>query len=759
MKERRLQERKRHRILIISTALLFIGGGFFLWVASLRIPALEDISERKMIQSTKIYDRTGEILLYDVSKGKRTNLIPLEQIAKQAQLATIAIEDKDFYTHNGVKFSSFMRAVLINLSTLSYKQGGSTITQQVVKNSILTGDKTPTRKLKELILASKLEGVYTKDQILNLYLNEIPYGGTIYGIGEASASFFGKAASELTLAESAYLAAIPKAPTYYSPYGSHRQDLEDRKNQVLKEMLDSKFITEEEYNKAKEEEVVFKPRSQGGIKAPHFVFYVIDQLAKKYGEDAVQNSGFKVITTLDYEIQSAAEETAKKYGEINKTTFRGGNNALVALDPKTGDILAMVGSRDYFDTEIEGNFNAALAHRQPGSSFKPIVYAELFNRGFTPSSILFDVRTQFSTACAVDNYTTEGNCYAPANYNAKYQGPISIRAALGQSINVVAVKALYIAGLRNVLALAKNMGIEGLDEPDRYGLTLVLGGGEVSLLDMVGAYGVFANDGLRAASNPILRIMDSRGDVVDVHTSYPARVLPPETARAMSNVLADNVARIPLYGANSALYVPGRDVAVKTGTTNDYRDAWIIGYTPNLVLGAWVGNNDNTPMERKVSGLIVAPMWRELLNKALLKLPNESFPPPPPIDPNLKPILRGEWRGGYVSTGDGGEYLSGGVHNILYWINKSDPTGPAPSNPESDPQFRSWEYGVRRWAQANGYGDDNIFVPTVPVTPSPEIPTGQPFPTPGDFPPPPETNPGDETPEPEPPSPTEPNFF
>jgi penicillin-binding protein 1C len=730
MKERRQDERKRHRILMVATALLFVTGGFFLWVASLRIPALEDISERKITQSTKIYDRTGEILLYDVSKGKRTNLIPLDQIAKNAQLATIAIEDKGFYEHKGFKFSSFMRAVLINLSTLSYSQGGSTITQQVVKNSILTGDKTPTRKLKEIILASKLEGVYTKDEILNLYLNEIPYGGTIYGIGEASASFFGKPASDLTLAESAYLAAIPKAPTYYSPYGSHRQDLEDRKNQVLKEMLDSGFISQEEHDSAKEEVVVFKPRSQGSIKAPHFVFYVVDYLAKKYGEDAVQNSGFKVITTLDYEIQSKAEEIAKKYGEINKETFKGGNNALVAVDPKTGDILAMVGSRDYFDTEIEGNFNAAIAHRQPGSSFKPIVYAELFNKGFTPASVLFDVRTQFSTACAVDNYTSSGNCYSPENYNARYQGPVSIRAALGQSINVVAVKALYIAGLNNVLALAKNMGIEGLDEPDRYGLTLVLGGGEVSLLDMAGAYGVFANDGLRAPSNPVLRIMDSGGEVVDVHTSYPTRVLPADTARAMSDVLKDNVARIPLYGANSSLYVPGRDVAVKTGTTNDYRDAWIVGYTPNVVLGAWVGNNDNTPMERKVSGLIVAPMWRELLNTILAKLPNESFPPPPPIDPNLKPILRGEWRGGNVMSTNEGEYVSGGVHSILYWIDKNDPTGPIPSNPERDSQFRSWEYGVRRWAQASGLGDSNIFIPRT-NTPEPQFPQDeQPFPSP-----------------------------
>lgn len=698
MKERRKDLRRRNKFLAAATLICFLGGISILWVASLRIPALEDISERKVVASTQIYDRTGEILLYDLSQGVKRELVPMEAISDYAKQATIAIEDKNFYEHKGIKLSSFFRALLVNISTLSFSQGGSTITQQVVKNSILTKDKTPTRKLKEWILAVKLEDALSKDEILNFYLNEIPYGGPIYGIQEASEAFFGKSASDLTLAESAYLAALPKAPTYYSPYGSHRDALEDRKNLVLSEMLSLGFITEEEYNAAREEVVEFQPRKNtGSLKAPHFVFYVIDKLAEKYGEDTLQEGGFKVITTLDYSIQLEAEKIAKKYGEINEKNFNGSNNAFVVIDPKTGDILSMVGSRDYFDDAIEGNFNVATAHRQPGSAFKPIVYAEMLNKGYTTETVLFDAPTQFSTACAVDNFTSEGNCYSPGNYDDKFRGPMTMRNALAQSINVPAVQGLYLAGVKDSLNLAKAMGIDSLEDADRYGLTLVLGGGEVSLVDMVGAYGVFAADGMRAPHNPILRVEDGNGDLVDAYRSYPERVLPEQTARGISSILSDNAARAPLYGPGSVVNIPGRDVAVKTGTTNDYRDAWIIGYTPSIAVGAWVGNNDNSPMQKKVSGLIVAPMWRELMDTVLPKVPYENLPVPEPEDPSLKPVLLGQWDG---------------QHSILHWVNRSDPRGPAPSNPAKDPQYRSWEYAVSRWAARN---PTPIFNPTTPA--------------------------------------------
>ncbi|OHB07743.1 MAG: hypothetical protein A2944_00275 [Candidatus Zambryskibacteria bacterium RIFCSPLOWO2_01_FULL_52_12] len=671
-----------------GAAALFVCGLFVLWIASLRIPALESISERKIDQSTKIYDRTGEVLLYDMSRDVRREQVPFEAISPYVKSATIAIEDKDFYSHNGFVLSSFVRAVLVNLTSLSFSQGGSTITQQVVKNSILTKDKTPTRKLKELILAIKLEKVLTKDEILTLYLNEIPYGGTIYGVGEASHSFFGKSAADLSLAESAYLAAVLKAPTYYSPYGSHQKELGERKDLVLAEMLKNGLISQEEHDKALSEKVVFnEKKNTDNIRAPHFVFFVIEQLTQKYGEGTLENSGYKIITTLDYHIQEEAEKLAKQYGEINQGKFNANNNAVVALDPKTGEILAMTGSRNYFDQKIDGNFNAATGLRQPGSAFKPVVYSLLFNKGYTADTILWDVPTQFNPSCAEDDFESKDPCYSPGNYDDKFRGPMTIRNALAQSINVPAVEAIYLAGVRDSIKLAKEMGIQSLTDVNSYGLSLVLGGGSVSLLDMVSAYGVFANDGVRNQYTPIVRVEDDKGNIIDRSELFPLRVLPEETARTVSDILSDNVARTPGYGPNSALYVPYRDVAVKTGTSNDYRDAWIIGYAPNLVIGAWVGNNDNSPMEKKVAGLIVSPLWRDLIDKVLPDMPEESFVKPEPINPSeLKPVLRGE--------------VGGEPHSILYWVEKDNPRGPTPSNPANDPQYPHWEYSVRRWVAA-----------------------------------------------------------
>lgn len=680
--------RHSNRFLIVSAGIFFLSGIFVLWVSSFRIPALEDISERRIDQSIKIYDRTGEILLYDTSRDAKRALVPLEQISPYARLAALAIEDRLFYSHNGFRFQSFVRAMLVNITTLSFSQGGSTITQQVVKNSILTKDKTPARKLKELILAFKLEKVLTKDEILALYLNEIPYGGTIYGIEEASQSFFGKSAIDLTLSESVYLAALPKAPTYYSPYGLHRDELEARKNLVLTEMLKNGFVSQDEFDRAVNEATEFRPRQNvGGIKAPHFVFFVIEKLVKTYGEEVVSGSGFKIVTTLDYKIQEEADAVAKKYGAINKERFRAENNAIVAIDPKNGDILAMVGSKDYFDQEIDGNFNAALGQRQPGSTFKPFVYSVLLNKGYTDETVFFDAPTQFSPSCPSDKFETDEVCYSPVNYDDQFRGPITMRSALAQSINIPAVEALYLAGVKNSVDLAKNMGIESLTDLDAYGLSLVLGGGAVSLLDITSAYSVFANDGVRNKYNPILWVEDNDGNIVDRRVSYSNRVLPEQTARVISSILSDNNARSPSYGPNSPLYISSRDVAVKTGTSNDYRDAWIIGYTPNIAVGVWAGNNDNSEMEKKVAGFIVSPMWREFMDKILPSLPVEPFFVPERENySSLKPVLRGE-------VGEPGAE----IHSILYWVDKNDPRGPRPENPSSDPQFQNWEYAVKLW--------------------------------------------------------------
>jgi 1A family penicillin-binding protein len=713
MKERRRDYRRRNQFFLIGTVVLFIAAGSLLWAATLRIPDLSDISTNiSNAQSTKIYDRTGQVLLYDMSQNMRRTIVPFDTISDNFKHAVLSIEDKNFYNHGGIDPKGIGRALLKDIRTLSFDQGGSTITQQVVKITILTSDKTPTRKIKEAILATKLEKIVSKDEILNIYLNAVPLGGQIYGVGEAAKSYYGKEPKDLTVAESAYLAAMIQAPTYYSPYGKHRDDLEGRKNTVLKEMLDNGYINEEAYNKAKSEVVTFKPRQNtGGIKAPHFVFFVIDYLEEKYGEDALQRGGLKVITTLDWKMQQKAEELAKTYGERNQKQFNASNNAIVIIDPKTGDILTMVGSRDYFEESIEGNYNVATSLRQPGSTIKPFVYATLFNKGFTPSSILFDVPTQFSVNCAANNFTSDNGCYSPKNFDSEFRGPMTIRNALALSINIPAVKALYIAGVKNSIETAKSMGITSLNEPDRYGLTLVLGGGEVTLLDMTSAYGVFANDGVRNPYRSILKVGDEGGATLEEGDVISTKVIPAETARSISSILSDNDAKAPEYGyQGSPFFFPGRQVAAKTGTTNDSRDAWVIGYTPNAVVGVWSGNNDNSPMVKKVAGLITAPLWHEVMAEVLSDIPNESFVPAPATNPDLKPVLRGDWQA---------EYALGGVHNILHWINKNDPTGPVPASPASDPQYSNWEYGVQSWLGSHPYTApaSNPLIPNYPIFP------------------------------------------
>jgi len=685
-------------ILIIFVAIgIFLSGSALIWISTFKIPTLETFNERKVVESTKIYDKEGEVVLYDVFEDIKRTVIPFEQISSNIKNATLAIEDSDFYNHAGVKPTALARAMWVNFKAGSFVQGGSTITQQVIKNSVLTNEKTITRKIKEWVLALRLEKILTKNEIFNLYLNEIPYGGSIYGVQEASRAFFGKDASNVSVAEAAYLASLPKAPTYYSPYGTHRDELEVRKNLVLDRMLELGYITQEEYDRAREEEVEFITQEDQGIKAPHFVLFVREQLAEKYGEEALEQDGLRVITTLDWDLQQKAEKIVKEFALENEEKFNARNAALVAVDPKTGGVRVMVGSRDYFDEEIDGNFNAAIAgNRQPGSAFKPFAYSQAFIEGYTPETVLFDVETQFSTACPPENTQNDGVCYAPNNYDNVFRGPMTMRNALAQSVNVPAVKTIYLAGLSDTLNLARSMGVETLTNPDQYGLTLALGGGEVSLLDMTSAYGVFANEGVRKPYTTILKVTDKKGNVLEEHEDVPGdQVLQREVALSISDVLSDNVARTPAFGAQSLLYFPGRDVAVKTGTTNDYRDAWIIGYTPSIAIGAWAGNNDNSPMEKRVAGFIIAPLWNAVMSEAVSDLPNEEFPAPPEIPTDLKPVLRGEWQS------------EEGVHSILHWVNKDDPRGPAPNNPENDSQYRSWEFAVQRWLGKNNIDTDS----------------------------------------------------
>ncbi len=710
---------------IASSVILIAIGGTFLWATTIKLPDLSTFQARKIANSSKIVDRTGEIMLYDIHQSVRRTEIPLAEMGDNVKNAVVSVEDAHFYTHKGIRPTSIIRMILVNLSQGSFSQGGSTITQQVIKNTLLNNKKTVTRKFKEWVLAIKLERQFTKDQILQIYLNDAPFGGTIYGVEEAAKAFFNKPAKELTITESAYLAAMLPRPSYYSPFGKNRDELDERKNLVLKKMEEQDYITSEAYEAAKLETVSFDTAASNGIKAPHFVFYIQEMLEEKYGEDAMISGGYVIKTTIDYELQKKAEEFVEKHALQNAKNLNASNAALVSLNPNTGEILAMVGSRNYFDKEIDGAFNVATApNRQPGSSFKPFVYAASFNKGYTPETILFDVPTEFSTSCTATSQPLPGktaeDCYHPGNFDDKFRGPLSLKAALAQSINVPSVKLLYLVGMEDALDTARKMGIKTLKGPNQYGLSLVLGGAEVSLLDMTTAYGVFATGGIKNETVGILEIKDRKGEIVEQFTpSDGEEVLNRNTALMISDILSDNVARTPTFGSNSALHIEGVQIAAKTGTTNDNRDAWVMGYTPAIVTGVWSGNNDNKPM-KKGGVAISGPLWNEFMRFAVSKYPSNGFEKPTPSEnqDELKPIFKGQWLitdttdidalTGLPATNDTLpenriEETRPFVQTILYWVNKSDPLGPKPNNPDNDPQFKLWNPPVVHWWNQNQF--------------------------------------------------------
>lgn len=733
-----IDQTKKHFIRNMFFALIGIGallfGALIIWISFIKLPDFTSFDSRKQVNSTKIYDRTGTIVLYDLGSNAHRTSIPIGEMGANIKNATVAIEDSSFYQHIGIRPTAMIRALIADISHVGAVQGGSTITQQVIKQSLLSNDKTIVRKLKEIILALKLEREYSKDDILGIYLNQIPYGGNIFGIQEASQSFFGKDPKDLTLAEAAYLAAIPNAPTHFSPYGSYRSDLEARKNLVLAREHTLKFITDADYASAKAEQVAFKPQQSSGIKAPHFVFFIKDYLEQKYGADAVESGGMKVVTTLDYDLQQVAEKAVADYTTGAHKQVDKLNAGFVAIDPKTGQILVMVGSRNYFDKAIDGNFNVTTALRQPGSSFKPYMYATAFEDGYTPDTVLFDVPTEFNAKCDPyhhpDPGVPESQCYMPVDYEGYYQGPMDIRTALGSSINVPAVKMLYMVGVKNTIKTAQDMGITTLTDPARYGLSLVLGGGEVKLLDAVSAYGVFANDGVRHPYTGILSVTDNTGNTLETWQDNPIQVLPKNVALQMSDVLSDNNARRLTFSPTSPLYFPDRQVAVKTGTTNDFKDLWTIGYTPSLVAGVWAGMNDSTALYKGITG---SPIWHQFMQQALQKYPNETFEKPE-VDPDyasLPPVLQGFWQGGesfFVDTISGKlatsltpsstkkEYVITNVHSILYWVNKTNPRSGRPANPQSDSLYNNWETAVQDWWRANSYKYPTITASQKPTT-------------------------------------------
>ena len=704
---RRLLRGERKALLsfiFMLLVLLTLLGASTLVLFAVYLPDPTKIEERFVLESTKIYDRTGKIVLYDIFEEEKRTVVPLSEISDHLERATVAIEDQQFYEHHGIDLSAIMRAFFANL-TSDRIQGGSTITQQFVKRAILSPERTLWRKIKEAILALEIERRYDKGKILELYLNQIPYGSNAYGAEAAAQTFFDKQAKDLTLAESALLAALPQAPTYYSPYGSHAEELALRKNYVLDQMVRMGGVSHEEAEIAKQETLEFS-EANTGIKAPHFVFYIKELLEERYGPDYLEQGGLKIITTLDWDLQKIAEE-AVETGAARNQSSGAYNASLVAIDPRSGQILSMVGSRSFFDDPLpeecvpgrnckfEPNVNVATRSRQPGSAFKPFVYATAFKKGYTDRTILFDLFTEFNASCgsAGTPRVPGAICYHPQNFEAgRFRGPVTMRFALANSLNIPAVQTLYLAGIDDSINTARDMGITTLEDRDRFGLALVLGGGEVRLLEMVSGYGTFATEGIRHPIAGVLRVEDREGNIIEEFKDSETRALDAQIARMVTNVLADNAARVPVFGPNNPLEFSGRAVAAKTGTTNEFRDGWTLGYTPNLAVGVWAGNNNNTPMSREPGSAVAAPIWREFLIGAFeakneddsLKFPAASFTSPNP-QPRDKPILEGQ------------AIINGEAHTILHYVDRSDPLGPPPSNPRQDPLYDNWESAVRQW--------------------------------------------------------------
>ena len=702
-------------------------------VIYIRLPDTSDVNKIKLEEATTIYDRTGEEVLFQIFDDVQRNYVPLNNIPRHIQQATLVAEDRDFYSHKGIKISSIIRAMFSNISERNLTgQGGSTITQQYVKNAILTPEKTYTRKIKEILISYKIERQLDKDEILEKYLNEIPYGSTAYGIEAASQKFFGKSATEITIAEGAILASLPKATTFYSPYGNNVDTLMERQKFIITNMVSEDYITENQAEQAKNEEIIFKEQGEG-IQAPHFVFYLKELLVEEYGEYQVDN-GLKIVSTIDLELQKKAEELLAAQVEKNIENYGATNAAMIVLDPKTGQILAMVGSKDYFDRENDGNVNVTTRPRQPGSSFKPIVYAAAFDKGYTPDTKVFDVETDFPTLI-------EGT-YHPRNYNLKTYGLLALRNALAGSLNIPAVKVLYLVGIESALEYAENFGYTTFEQKNRFGLSLVLGGGEVKLLEHAAAFAVFSQDGEYRRPTGVLQINDKEGNEIAKYSNEPRRTIETNVARTMNDVLSDAEARVFAFGRNNTLNLPDRPVAAKTGTTDNFVDSWTMGYTPNMVVGVWVGNNDNSQMgDGAFGGNVAAPLWKAMMMEATKDLPVESFNKPTKKSVN-NPALDGINVGEVtleidtVSGNRATEYTPPDKrlektffdsHSILFYVDKNNPDDSGPTNPAADPHFEAWEEGIKLWAEENEFtiespplGYDAVhlpeFFPTINIT-------------------------------------------
>jgi len=608
----------------IGVVVLFIITFIIVPIFAVTLPSPDKVVRREGF-STKILDRNGEVL-YDIFEDERRTPVELEEIPLYLRQATVSIEDKNFYEHKGFDMFGYARAVF-NIAFRGRLQGGSTLTQQLVKNALLTSDRTILRKVKEFVLTTQIERKFSKDEILQMYLNEVPYGGTAFGVQTASETYFGKSVQNLGLVESAILAGLPQRPSVYSPYSSTPDTYIARTEAVLRRMREDGHITEEEEEEAKEKlkDIEFQERGSG-FKAPHFVQYVEKILEERYGTNVIESGGLRVTTTLDLELQEAAQEIVTS--EIEKVEHLDiTNGAAVVINPETGEILAMVGSKDFSDPDYDGQVNVTMSLRQPGSAIKPVTYVTAFKKGYTASTMLMDVPTEFPGGVGQPTYK-------PENYDGVFRGPMQLRYALGNSINLIAVKTLALVGINDTLETAYDLGINSLEPTkqtlNRVGLSLTLGGGEVRLLELTGAYAAFMNKGYRIDPISILKVEDSKGKILEeIKPKKGKRILTEGQAFLIADILSDNGARSEIFGQNSLLNIAGRTIAVKTGTTNDKRDNWAIGGDSQALVGVWVGNNDNSPMKSVASGISGAsPIWRKIVIEALSGKPNIGFEVP-----------------------------------------------------------------------------------------------------------------------------------
>lgn len=600
-------------VIVVSSSLIMIGTAYTYEEIFKDLPQPEYLRQNDPPVSTKILDRNNQVL-YRVYENENRTIIPLEEIPPQVIYSIIAIEDKDFFSHFGFSPRGISRAVIANLKG-ERLEGGSTITQQLVKNRLLTPERTWTRKIKELLLAVMTEQQYSKEEILEMYLNQVAFGGSTYGIEEAAQNYFRKSAKNLSLAEAAVLAGLPQAPSTYSPFGTTPELAFRRQEEVLRRMQEDGYITAEQAEAAMKQPLSFR-KDVVNITAPHFVMYVRQLLADQYGEDMLNNGGLTIKTTLDSRLQQAAQKIVTDE-VVRLERLKVSNGAALITNPKTGEILSMVGSTDYFAFEKDGQVNVTQRPRQPGSSIKPLTYALALENGFTPVTQIEDTPV---------TYRFEGApTYSPVNYDGKYHGKITLREALASSYNIPAVKVLNTLGVHNLIDKGEQMGVTTWGERNRFGLSLTLGGGEVLMTDMATMYGVFANNGQRVDLNPILEVTNFKGEVLyrnqcalDGVNCQGEPVLTPAVAYQITHILSDNDARTPAFGPMSTLYIPNHQVAVKTGTTNSLRDNWTIGYTSDRVVAVWVGNNDNTPMSYVASGVTGAsPIWNSLIRLQL----------------------------------------------------------------------------------------------------------------------------------------------